>query len=976
MTVDPREAETNTATRRPRFDPSKREDVVAPAQAIGRFRVLGRVGAGGMGQVYAAYDPVLDRRVALKLLHAHRSEHDSAALVREAKTLARLSHPNVVAVHDVGVQDGLVFLAMEFVDGTTLKGWHRRPTKDLAETLDVLVQAGRGLMAAHDAGIVHGDFKPQNVLIGRDGRVRVADFGVARIRRGVATLRDASRRDTQSVDETSDGSTPRIAGTPAYMAPEQLGEGRTDVLSDQYSYCVSAWELFHGRRPPEVDASVTLPPELVRALEKGLAERSSARHRSMAALVEALHAASPNTSASSTRVRRRVLAATGGVALSAAAFAGYALRDAEDPPSVAPCSGAEARTTEVFDDDDRARLQAALRKDDLPFAQDTERTVLRHLDAFTRDWQQGYVAACEATQVRHEQSSELMDLRMVCLDNQLRDLDATVETLVSIDASKIRNAVKVAEALHDPRDCADLDYVRSAPHAAVPPDQRAQLGPLQQMLSEARAAYKLGAYRKALALASDADALAETLGFLRARAKLRLGWAQEAVSDTRAASKTLDAAFLLAETSGDTETASQAASGLALTLGQRQHAYARGEPWANIAVALARRDTTIAARVLPRALLRQAEVQRDQGKYAEALEASREALALAPAGSLLEASLQASVGKTREYLPGPGGVTELTQALQTYEALLGPTHPVVADALFDLSQVTTYRGDTHRGLEHITRALAIYRAIEGPTGYNVGSATALAAELKAAHGQLDTALADHRRALEILESAVGPDHVEVGAQHSRIGTVLSKLGRHEQALHQARRAAEIMRAAVGPEHMLYRTAMLAVAGCERRAGRLDDAESSYRTLASTLPETIDPFTRADLAKGLGAVQEARGQSTRAAKQYLDAADILDAASEQAAAGRTYALAATAYLDGGEPTLALNAAERSLARWTEDAPLAERAQARFLVARSLWDAGGDRARARDLAQQAASWFADNEPSHDSLPPIRAWLDAHP
>jgi serine/threonine protein kinase len=157
---------------------------IEAASMIGRFTILDIVGAGGMGQVYAAYDPQLDRRVALKVLHTPDDEVARQRLVREAQALARLSHPNVVGVHEVGAHEGRVFVAMEFVEGETLKDWARshapgEPDR-MRRALELLLHAGRGLAAAHAAGLVHRDVKPGNILVGRDGRVRVADFGLAR----------------------------------------------------------------------------------------------------------------------------------------------------------------------------------------------------------------------------------------------------------------------------------------------------------------------------------------------------------------------------------------------------------------------------------------------------------------------------------------------------------------------------------------------------------------------------------------------------------------------------------------------------------------------------------------------------------------------------------------------------------------------------------------------------------------------------
>ena len=222
---------------------------VVRGSSLGRYIVLDRVGEGGMGIVYTAYDPELNRRVAIKLVRAVASKSTSAKdrqarLLREAQAMARLSHPNVIAVHDVGTYGEQVFIAMELVDGTTLKEWLKQARRSWREIVEVFLAAGKGLAAAHAAGLVHRDFKPSNVLVGKDGRVRVMDFGVAR---PVSTADDKVPGESPfaevDVALTRVGS---VVGTPRYMAPEQRGGQPVDPRSDQFSFCASLYEALYG----------------------------------------------------------------------------------------------------------------------------------------------------------------------------------------------------------------------------------------------------------------------------------------------------------------------------------------------------------------------------------------------------------------------------------------------------------------------------------------------------------------------------------------------------------------------------------------------------------------------------------------------------------------------------------------------------------------------------------------------------------
>jgi eukaryotic-like serine/threonine-protein kinase len=236
--------------------PTGRSDGAARSEeprgrVVGRYVILSLLGVGGMGAVYAAYDPELDRKVALKLLRPDSLSIDSARMLREARALARLAHPNVVAVHDVGTLGAEVFIAMEHVDGLTVHRWLRQRDRSRREVLDVFLAAGRGLAAAHRAGLVHRDFKPDNMMVALDGRVRVLDFGLARAQASAgaeSTLREALIGDVDVGEArlTREGA---LLGTPTYMAPEQWRGAVADARSDQFSFCVALWEALLGERP-------------------------------------------------------------------------------------------------------------------------------------------------------------------------------------------------------------------------------------------------------------------------------------------------------------------------------------------------------------------------------------------------------------------------------------------------------------------------------------------------------------------------------------------------------------------------------------------------------------------------------------------------------------------------------------------------------------------------------------------------------
>ncbi|HKA88906.1 MAG TPA: serine/threonine-protein kinase, partial [Haliangiales bacterium] len=264
-----------------------------PSGRVGRYVILDKLGAGGMGVVYSAYDDELDRRVALKLINPQGSPTAAQnRLVREARTMAKLQHPHVVAVYDAQTVGDAIYVAMELVPGVDVGAWRAARPRELREIVHVFVGAGRGLAAAHAAGIVHRDFKPANVLVGDDGRARVADFGLALAAGGDADEPDAGAQGETSSRVTRDG---ERVGTPAYMSPEQhRGEPATE-LSDQFSFCMSLYEAVCGERPFSVAQleSGELPspeapgaPAWLRAiLARGLQRDPAARFPSMDALL-------------------------------------------------------------------------------------------------------------------------------------------------------------------------------------------------------------------------------------------------------------------------------------------------------------------------------------------------------------------------------------------------------------------------------------------------------------------------------------------------------------------------------------------------------------------------------------------------------------------------------------------------------------------------------------------------------------------
>jgi predicted Ser/Thr protein kinase len=431
-------ARTATAAASTRTEPG-----ALVSATLGRFRLERELGAGGMGVVHAAFDPDLERRIALKVLRSATAPAEARdRLLREARAMARLSHPNVVTVHEVGTAGGRDFVAMELIHGETLAEWLRAQPRPPAEILDAFLAAGRGLAAAHAAGIVHRDFKPHNVLRSRDGRIVVTDFGLAREAYGALP---PALDQTLPTGVTASAASPLVGltvtgsllGTPAYMAPEQWQGGPVTPATDQFAFCVALWEALAGQRPypgPMLDdlrAQVArgpaaldtsrIPRRVRSLLRRGLDPDPARRWPSMKALLVHL-----------VRGQRRpgVALAIAGGALAVAAALVLGLRGGDAP--VAPCDPSKPDLAAVWSPGLRADL-----------ATKTSDAHVAVLDMASWSWRAARIAACGAPpQVRQAQ--------LACLDGVLARFDALRQAAAAAPGSP---AEAIQANLVDPAVC-------------------------------------------------------------------------------------------------------------------------------------------------------------------------------------------------------------------------------------------------------------------------------------------------------------------------------------------------------------------------------------------------------------------------------------------------------------------------------------------------------------------------------------------
>ncbi len=587
-------------------------NVLERGSEFGRYTVLGLVGGGAMSEVYAAYDPGLDRKVALKILHGRGGGADarsSGRLLREAKAIARLRHPNVVVVHEAGTVADRVFLAMEYVEGQTLAAWLAERPRTRQEILDVFGAAGRGLGAAHAAGLVHRDFKPQNVMVGGDGAVRVMDFGLAReiappdaavIESGAHSSEPAARSEQADLPLTRTG---ELVGTPLYMAPEQFARERTDARTDQFGFCVALYRALYGVHPFAGDklgdlmaavsaghvqpapAKTAVPPGLRRILLRGLSVDRALRWESMEALAAAL-------SRDPARQRRRWLT---GVAMGAAVVAAFV---AARRPGTAEslCRGGPARLAGVWEpavegenqSGRRAATRLAFLGTGVDGAADAWQRAARILDRYTADWLRMYSDSCAATHVRGEQSADVLDLRTACLHDRLGRVKALTDVFAAANATVIANAVSAASALPALDRCADVKLLRAVMPPPDSPAIRSRVEALRKDFARAAALNDSGqciaAAEARRRLIADADAVGyQPLQAESLTASIRAGAAcvghDELVANGRQA-------VMLALASHHDEVAAEAAIALAQMRAGRMGDVSRARDWIDIAGAI------------------------------------------------------------------------------------------------------------------------------------------------------------------------------------------------------------------------------------------------------------------------------------------------------------------------------------------------------------------------------------------------------
>lgn len=886
-------------------------------KALDRYTLLRRLGQGTSGVVYLADDPKLHRKVAIKLLHPRVAIGEGnlearARLLREAQALARSPHPNIVAVYDVGTYDTDagecgVFIVMEYVEGPTLQTWLGAQKRSWHDVLDVFVAAGRGLAAAHRMGVTHRDFKPANVIVGDEGRVRVLDFGLARgVDGGEDTLpADGSTAAKLALEGTltHEGT---VLGTSAFMAPEQHAGRPADPASDQYSFCVALWEGLYGARPflgrsleelaamkrtgpPQPPRSVDVPRRLATVLARGLAVEPTRRWPDMDALTDALaRAVVPS------RWRTRAALALGPAAV--LAFGGWLLlRDDR------ACSGADERMAEVWNASRRKAIEEAFEAARVSYGGASIGRVLARVEAFANAWTHQHRDACLAGSVRGDQTPAMLDLRMMCLDAKLRDLDALLTVFETADAKTVERAVEAVGRLPQPSQCENVDALLADVRPPDDPTIAAAVEGERAALARARALDQAGRIPDALALAQAVTERAQTLAYapLLAEALYVRGSLEDGSGHHEEASATLQRSHAIALEAGDDHQAAASATQLVFVEGHRLRRLEVALQWAEAA---------------------EAELQR--GGHTD--------------NSYLRMAMASAYHTAQRW---DDAERCLRDAIAMIEAQSGPDHPRLGTAHNNLGEVLRESGELDRARVELELGRDIYERAYGLDHPRIAQTFNNLASIDLALGELERAEAGFRRVLEIREQSLGPSHPDVAKALANLGIALRRQSRLDEARDVYARALAVFRSN-GPDDVRTATLLLGLGKLEHERG---DLEAALRHLdqALALQEAELPPEHPDIARAL---------TSRAL--VLAALGDLPAARSSFARGE----ASRARAKGSE--VAVAEGRFAFARALRDR--GEHAEATTLARRALEELPADTA--PELRRDVTAWLAEGAPGY--------------
>ncbi len=904
-------------------------------QSIGRYVVRSVIGVGAMGVVYAAYDPQLDRNIALKVLrNSLNSESGAARLRREAQAMAKVESENVVRVFDVGMNQSSVFIAMEVIVGTTLGGWMQQEPRSWQSVVRVFKAAGQGLLAAHQAQLIHRDFKPENVLVSKDGRrVCVTDFGLV-----FSEESEEGWFEEGPIALTRDGS---VVGTPAYMAPEQWNRSDVDPRTDQFSFCVCLYEAIYGQRPFAGDTMAilrestcsgelqslrgkgieTVPRRLHSLLLRGLKKNPDERFSTMQELLEEL-------SAIETPKRKYWLFG----AVLALALVGLAWIGLNAESKLAMCTGAKAQFSQVWNPELRAAVS-----DKLVGSPVTKERLLGLLDARGKAWVAGHTSACRATRVDGHQSEARLQERMQCLSGQREQFAALVHEMSSGEARTGDREIVAASALPEVRECEG-----GGRRASEKPGAPKAPAELRLQLEAVAAKMALGELASALLLSEKirgkmdgvkGSSLQARASFLHAQLLEKSGEIDEALGEYE---KMIPQAIQM----HNEALVSRLWNAQVHLVGYLQRKHKEGKMLAQVA---------------------QVSLQRVTGVPELGLELQS-----------YIAMIEYSIGNYSD------AETMLRESLWAHEGLYGAQHPKTLQIQHNLGDTLLRQGKLAASAEVLEEVLEQREMLYGAHHSSVASTLFTIAYIDFKRGNYKLALQRYQRSLSVRIAAFGEDYPDVASSHVGVGVALKALGKLVEAQQHQERALTIWKKHYGPAHPSVAIALNNLANLLHQQGKNKRArgylEEAYQIKKASLG-AVHPEL-ASTVFNLGEIVRAEtGDCEQAMPYWQESLGIyqeLDQGKDPASAYPLTSLG-DCLLASGKAEEAVEGLERALdLRIAAQVDASVAAETRFALARALRSAGMERKRARRLAVEARLGYANNSQFKEEAARITTWL----
>lgn len=975
----------------PQCNSGDTDSKLGPGESLGRLVLGDTLGSGAFGRVVSAYDPELKRKLAVKILKSEvfqslGGQDAQRRLLREARAMAKISHANVVTVHDIGMVDEQVYVAMEFVEGGNMRDWLDQESRSWQEILAKFTDAGKGLAAAHRVELVHRDFKPDNVLVGSDGRVCVADFGLVSIgRRGDDNVRSSEFPTGIASEEINLTQAGALMGTALFMAPEQhLGKEVTPAC-DQFAFCVSLYVALCGKQPyvgttyKQLRQNVLrgnlrgmpkgskVPRWLRRLVTKGLARHAEDRHESMDSLLEALQ--KPPSSRWSRGLRLLAIPVVG-----LSLYGAYSLSPDEKSER---CEDPDKRLHGVWD----SSTQAAIAQSFAVSGSSAGYAVYQNsIDRQVADWRAAYARVCEQSVSESAAAQTENSAQQDCLNERLHYLRRLNSELSSgADRSLLNSALKVVVNLPPLSQCAND---RTEPNEASPlaAEDRKAVAALHAAREKAQALFDLGKFSESIELLEEALRIDVSHARTRGLALFLLGEAKTDVGQLEEAELLLQRTVEEGTLAGDDILVARAWLALHFIEGTERENFPRSREYARMAELSMLRGRAN-ERQLAQLSRSRATVLFREGKAKDSIELLEKILPIYEAegantglANLLSLLGDAKVSDRRI----DEALEHYKLALAHIESLVGADHPENIYVLNNMSVALKYQGDIRGAKDVLERSLALTEKNMGETSFSLVPILTNLTSIYRRLEMLEKAEAAGLRAIAVGKNIQGGEAQRVVKAMTNLAIVRIAQERYREATLLFREILQQQEKSFEGDHPALASAMNNLGESLVSEDKADEA-LNYLLQAKEMKERIFGEGHAKVASTYVTLASAydKMQNDDEAVRFLKSALLI----YEEKAGDSYprtiyvrSYLARVELKRGKAGNALSLFEKAIADRGSDAKLRDQARDRFGVVQSLW-AVGRKSEASAKGKKLATEIEGDDKSVDLAKEVKTWVLAH-